>query len=62
MLRVIANHANNAFPVNDLALIADLFDRWSYLHNLYPPLLVAIRDSPAFQIVGRKFDEDLVAR
>jgi len=25
MLRIVANHAHDAFPVNDLAFIADLF-------------------------------------
>src|SRR5688572_17905190 len=61
MLRVIADNPHHTFSVDDLALIADLFYRGSYLHNLTSPLLVAICDSAPFQIVGRELHKYLVA-
>ena len=59
MFRIVANHTHDAFSMNDLTLIANLLYRRSYLHN-FQPLLVAIRDSSTFQIVWRKFYQNLV--
>src|SRR3990170_6451593 len=65
VLRVAANHPNHPAPVDDLALIANLFDRRAYLH-LYSPflrrLLVAIYDPAARQIVGRQLHRHPVSR
>jgi hypothetical protein len=36
MLRVFADHPDNAVALDDLALVAHLLYRWSYFHDEYP--------------------------
>ena len=65
MLRVHADDADHAAPVNDLALIANLFDRCPDFHNrlfVSPALLLfglalgglfeSVNDSASGQVVG----------
>jgi hypothetical protein len=36
VLRVFADHPYDAVALDDLALVAHFFDRWSYFHDEYP--------------------------
>ena len=42
MLRVLTNHHNLAFSLDDLALVADLLDGWFNLHVIIPYLSVLV--------------------
>ena len=62
MLRVHTDHAYDAFSVNDFALVTNLFNGSSNLHNVSPILFIPIHNPAARQIVRRKLDGDLVSR
>ena len=36
MFWIFTNHAYDTFALDDLAIIAHLFDRWSHLHGVTP--------------------------
>src|SRR5215472_6149406 len=69
VLRVGANHAHHAAPVDNLALHANFLYRCSNLHatpSFRIParpaaLLVTVNDAPAREIVGRKLHRDTVS-
>src|ERR1700675_3364020 len=77
VLGVRTNHAHHAAPMNDLALHADFLYRCPNLHFSTPSplggprrsarprtaaLLVAVNDSAARQIVGRKLHRHAISR
>src|SRR3984893_15267954 len=63
VLRVGADNAHHAAPMNHLALVANLFYRCPYFHDPSScKLLIAVDDAAARQIVRRKLDGYFVSR
>src|ERR1700674_4048189 len=58
VLRVVADHAHDSMPADDLALLTATLDGCLYFHALLPE---SIRDAPARQVVRGKLDEYTVA-
>ena len=42
MLRVLADNHDLALAADDLALLADRLNRWSYLHDILPPSKILV--------------------
>src|ERR1700730_12950616 len=63
VLRVGADNAHHAAPMNHLALVANLFYRCPYFHDPSScKLLIAVDDAAARQIVRRKLHGYFVSR
>ena len=59
--RIRADDSNVPFPLDDLAVSADLFNRRSDFHDIHP-LLESIGYPSLGQVVRRKLDQDPVSR
>ena len=64
MLRVLADDANYALTLNNLALVANLLHRSSDFHciPLLLPLPVSIQNPPTRQVVRRQLHQHTVSR
>ena len=66
MLGVLADDHDTAFSLNDLALFADLFNGWLYLHCTTPFLSLALFSTPSdtsfVKVVYGYFNSNLITR
>ena len=63
MFGIDADHAHHAFAMDDLALVAHLFNRRTDFHlETSNSLFIAVSNAPTIEVVGRKLYQNSVAR